>query len=320
MVLLTFSGNAIAQQQSTDARSERLNQAIRAMLISLAQDPLFADEDMELVFSQQPEALINLGVVYGDTRDPAINSDGLPVVAVTPGSTAAAMGLRAGDRIVTMNTETLLGLGQDDSNTSRAVGRVQNLLQRIPANDLVTVTVMRNDEARTLSAPLQKWQLPRVELALTMPIDDEPPDQLILGAPTGSGAGGRDQDLRQACGTLSLYDPPPHEFDLYPAYLMGINADNGGAIMRGFQYLRPGNYRLLISDLIPSSELRIKHTRFEKRRQAQELNLQVTDGMVYHVAAKLLFDRKQQADHDEYWEPVVWRSEPGHCKGEPVNR
>ncbi|MFK7956721.1 MAG: hypothetical protein AB8B96_11535 [Lysobacterales bacterium] len=319
-MMMIVSGWASAQSSppAPDARSERLNQAIRAMLISLAQDPLFADEDLELVFSQQPEALINLGVVYGNTRSPEIDRTGLPVVAVTPGSTAATMGLRAGDHIVSMNTEPLTGLGQDDSGTSRAVDRVQNLLQQIAANDPVTVIVARNDGNETLSAPLQKWQLPRVELALSMPIDDDPPLDLILGAPPTDDEAG--EGSRSACGTLSLYDPPPHEFNLYPAYLMGINVESSGAIMRGFQYLTPGTYRLLVSDLIPSRELRKKHTRFAKRRQAREMELEVTDGMTYHVAAKLLYERKEQANHDEYWEPVVWRSEPGHCKGKPISR
>ncbi len=318
MIMMAVSG-AVAQTVATgpDARSERLNEAIRAMLISLAQDPLFADEDLELVFSQQPEALINLGVIYGDTRSPDIDRTGLPVVAVTPGSTAAAMGLRAGDHIVSMNTEPLIGLGQDSSGTSRAVDQVQNLLQQIHANDPVIVEVTRDNGRQTLSAPLQKWQLPRVELALSMPIDDDPPEDLILGAPP---LGDDVNEARNDCGTLSLYNPPPHEFNLYPAYLMGINVENSGAIMRGFQYLTPGTYRLLVSDLIPSRELRTKHTRFAKRRQAKEMTLEVTDGMIYHVAAKLLYQRKEQANHEEYWEPVVWRSEPGHCKGKPTSR
>ncbi|MEM7707581.1 MAG: PDZ domain-containing protein [Pseudomonadota bacterium] len=312
--ILSWPSILPAQSGGGDPRNERINQAIRTMLISLAQDPLFDGEDLDVVFSQQPEALINLGVIYGDTRSSDIDSLGLPVVAVTPGSTAAAMGLRAGDRIVSMNTEPLLGLGQDDKGVSRAVDRVSNMLQQIPANDPVTLIVARGNRRETLTAPLQKWQLPRVELALSMPEDDGPPEDLILGAPPGS------DDDRSPCGTLSLYDPPPHEFNLYPAYLMGINVNNSGGIMRGFQYLPPGEYELLVSDLIPSRELRIKHTRFAKRRQARQMTLEVADGMVYHVAAKLLHERKQQAEHDEYWEPVVWRSEPGHCKGKPVAR
>ncbi|MEM9533516.1 MAG: hypothetical protein AAGA23_21525, partial [Pseudomonadota bacterium] len=100
----------------------------------------------------------------------------------------------------------------------------------------------------------------------------------------------------------------------------GINVDKSGAVMRGFQYLTPGEYRLMITDLIPSRELRSKHTRFASRREAKPMKLEVTDGMVYHVAAKLLYERKQQLDQDEYWQPVVWRSEPGFCKGRPVSR
>ncbi|MEM9533645.1 MAG: hypothetical protein AAGA23_22170, partial [Pseudomonadota bacterium] len=240
--LILSAGLAAPAALAQNLKRERLNEALRAMLISLAQDPLFADgEDLDIVFSQQPQALINLGVVYGDTSGADVNSAGLPVVAVTPRSTAANMGLRVGDRIIALNTEDLLKRGHDDSGKSRAVIRVQQMLTDIPANDNVTVTVIRGEQQLDLEAPLQKWQLPGINMALTMPAEEDAPDELILGAPP--------QDERSPCGTVSLYDPPPHEFNLYPAYLMGINVKNSGGIMRGFQYLPPGEYELLVSDL-----------------------------------------------------------------------
>lgn len=303
LALVCVTGSVVAQPQS---RIERLDEALRAMLISLAQDPLFSQqEDFDLSYRKQPEAVVNLGAIC-DTRGAGADREGLPVIAVTPGSTGASMGLRAGDRLLEINGQSLVGLGVDSDGEALAMVRMQQVLLEATAGDPVTLEVNRDGSALKLTAPLQKWQLPKVELALSMP--SAAADSRTEGDPD------------TPCGTISLYEPPPDDFDLYPAYLTGINEKNSGAVMRHFQYLHPGPYELLVTDLIPSRELRQRHTRFSHRRSAKSLRIDVADGMVYHVAAKLLYDRKEQAEHEEYWEPVVWRLEPGFCKGRPVAR
>ncbi len=305
-----------AQPQQADApQQERLRQAVRTLLISLAQDPSFqgfSDGEWNLVYSQDALIVTNFGAILGSAADVDSSAGALQVLAVTPNSSAAEMGIRSGDRIRRFNGQSLIGPGRTPTSAEFAA-----LLEGVPDGGAIAVEVERNGLLMQLAGSLERWRLPAVSLALTGPVAPEPV------APEPGGDGDPEPEAlveRQACGTLSLHHSPPHRHDLYPAYLTGINERRDGAVMRRFHYLQPGRYRLTLSDLIPEHELRRRHTRFESRREPKELQLEVEDGMVYHLGSRLLYDRKQQKDHDEYWKPVVWRMEPGYCKGNPVAR
>ena len=120
------------------------------------------------------------------------------------------------------------------------------------------------------------------------------------------------------CGSINSRQPTPTTEDIWPVEIVGFNTESRDTKSRDTVYIKPGQYRVLLKDYIPSYELRTKHTRFSNRRPNKQLSITVEDGMVYYVGARLLYSIKDQGQHDEYWEPVVWKSEPLKCLGKPI--
>ena len=219
--LLMIFSTVVAQEprEPNEQQRERLRQAMQTLLISLVQDPSFkamAESDWNLTYAQDSQALSNFGVIFSSRFDRETNAAGLLVLAVTPNSTAAEMGVRIGDRVQRLNGRTLLGLGVGRAEQSRAYAEFAALLEPVPDGGSVTVQVERHGRILELAGSLERWNLPAVSLALSVRDQagsDGPGGNLAIGHGrlppwhAGPKRRGRFAGLSAASGTRA--SPPP---------------------------------------------------------------------------------------------------------------
>src|SRR5690554_1466487 len=99
IALLLGGAAAVAAPGATE---QRLNEEVQAALLRLLQrGELDAGRPGAISIQAEPSRHTDFGAVVDLRADP--DSPGVPVLAVTPGGNAAALGVRAGDRIVAVD-------------------------------------------------------------------------------------------------------------------------------------------------------------------------------------------------------------------------
>lgn len=286
-------------------REERIAEALRAVLIDLASDPAMAPSDPEgwaiSVFAE-PQRINAFGVVLSPRVDPGTAEHGPLVLAVTPGSNAARLGIRSGDRLREFNGNALTGLGETDGR-SLAFARFAGLVSELEHGSTVHAEVFRSRQPLVLNGEFRVLELPGYDLRL-MP----------------GGAGDEAPEGPEACATVSVRASPPRELDIHRAEFHAINGDQSGAALRTTHFLVPGEYTFTLRERIPDHEVAIQMQRFEERRGTGELTLQLEPGMIYQLGARLLVPRNEQEPGTPFWKPVLWMAEPGACRGRPIER
>ena len=307
---LALTSLAAGSVEPTEAQLSRVDQAVRAMLISLSGDPLFADytaDDWDLFLNRAPEQIDSFGLILSPRHDEAVDNGGLLVLGVTPGSGAARLGIRSGDRIAAINDQPLTALGADAEGRALAYDRFTGATRLLADGDPIRLELRRNGRAIVEEGGFQRLSLPGVTLNLQGSVE-------TLVDVSAQGWDG------EPCATLRTRPQPPHEYDLFPAEIVRINDQQAGASLRETHFLVPGEYEIRLDEHIPGHLLRVDLQRFADRRRPQALTLELQDGMIYHLGARLLRERREQSRDEPYWEPVVWKLEPGRCRGKPVSR
>lgn len=306
-VLLAVALGSGAGEPTAEQR-QRLSESLRAMLVGMAGDPAFRDfgpSQWDFSISADPQRVDNFGVVLDPRFDPAVAEAGPLVLAVTPGSTAARLGLRSGDRLQRINGETLEGLGAAGDGRSEAYLVFSRALAGLQDGEALSVQVRREQRTMVLSGTYREIRIPGFSLR--------------FGTDPG---GGIDTavDSPDGCTTVSVVEAPPREFDIYPAELVAINGEQAGIALRPTHYLIPGAYRFTLREDIPERELADQTRRFSDRRPDQTITLWTEPDMVYQLGARLVVPRREQEPGQPFWRPVLWKAEPGACRGKPVER
>lgn len=285
-------------------QKDTIQQTLRSTLMSLARDDWFEqidNDDWPIVIYHPAETIINLGLYVHPDYTEENDSNGPLVIAVTPDSAAARMGVRTGDRLRSIEGKSLIRLGAEADGSSRAFRRLQDALNE--SSGTITLTVLRGDQTLPLEGDLEKLTLPRAILTLTQ-VSVETTDAADPGA----------------CATVTTQAPPPREFNVFPADLVSINGVQAGTKLRDQHFLTPGTYVFEVRPEIPDHLLAANAARAESRRPFAILRLPMDAGFTYHVGAKLLVGREQQTPHARFWEPIVWRMEMADCTGKPIDR
>ena len=283
---------------------ETVQQTLRSSLMSLARDEWFTrlnEDDWPVVIYQPAETIINLGLYVHPEYSRENDEEGPLVIAVTPDSAAARMGVRTGDRLRSIEDKSLLKLGAEADGGSRAFRRLQDALNE--STGAIALTVQRGDQTLSLEGDLEKLVLPRAILTLSQ-ISVETTDAADTNA----------------CATVSTQAPPPREFDVYPADVVSINGVQGGAGFRDQHFLTPDTYVFEVRPEIPDHLLDARAAKAESRRPLAILRLPMQAGFSYHIGARLLAARDQQTVHTRFWQPIVWKMEMAECTGKPVDR
>ena len=304
---LLLAGLSVGMAEADTTRQERIAEALRAVLIDVASDPANATAEgaaWDFTVTAEPQRVGSFGVVLNPRFDPGVAEAGPMVLAVTPGSNAARVGIRSGDRLRAFNGTALYGLGERDGR-SAAFTRFSELVASLEDGTAVHAEVVRSGKPVVLRGEFRALELPGYRLEFT---------------PAEAAASAAAQSDPSGCATVSVQGSPPRDLDIYRAEFQAINGDRSGAALRSTHFLVPGEYTFTLSEEIPDHEVATQMQRFEERRGTGELTLQVEPGMVYQLGARLLVPRNLQEPDTPFWKPVLWKAEPGECRGKPVER
>jgi membrane-associated protease RseP (regulator of RpoE activity) len=157
LALALFGGNVAAAQEPAAAAISRELDA--ALIEVLSRQP---PRDQALLIEQPERQRIELGAVI-DVR--AADQRGLPVLAITPGSAAARIGLAVGDRLIEINGEAVA--------TAVAPGA---LLQSAVADGdgELALRVQRGDQQLTLTGSADLVAIPAYTLSIAPSASQSP--------------------------------------------------------------------------------------------------------------------------------------------------
>lgn len=311
LLLTALAGHAAAQSGTPDATSapaaptpleQRLHQEVQSVLLRLIEDgeldaAAAAELSLAAPASQQPD----FGAIL-DVRHRS-GQAGLPVVAVTPGSSAAALGLQAGDLIVAVNTVALAGLGADAAGHSLAAARLRaELLAQV---DAVELRVQRAGSELALRGPVRIVELPAYRLEL---------GAALAHASVAAAGGG---DGVSSCGRISVFDIAPRTHKLYPAVLIAIDGKLPGPTSSDVFRITPGPHQLTVAEAIDwrqFSDLQRLHRDRNMRDRYKVLEVVVQPGITYRLSARFHPEERHSIRDGAYWEPVIWKESPETCR------
>jgi membrane-associated protease RseP (regulator of RpoE activity) len=161
--LLVITGGATAQEKElTDAQRRELEhklQELRDQMQELERQLGRAHREMVFVSPRAPDAPLafaiamgrpRLGVIVKTNRDPATDSIGAVLEAVTPDGPAAKAGLVAGDIVVTFDGNRLAAA--DGSPGERLI----DLAGEMEEGDTVRIAIRRGKDAKTVTVVAKK--------------------------------------------------------------------------------------------------------------------------------------------------------------------
>ena len=273
---------------------QRLNDEVQSLLLRLVDSgEVQPDQLADVTISAEPTrraelgAVVDIGTDLGDGG--AAANAGVPVLAVTPGGNAAALGLRAGDRIVAVDGMPL----PEAAGGGRAATELLQQRLESGAGDL-RLTVLRDGARHELSGPVRAYTLPGYRLQLGT--------ALATASLAATGA-------EHGCGRISIFDTAPRKDHVYPAVVIAID---GRAPMpsSGPSYrVRPGHHVLTVAEGIDPQQFGdLQRLQRDRRSDGgyKALELVVEPGITYRIGSRFLLERRSYIRDNSYWEPVVY--------------
>lgn len=226
-----------------------------------------------------------LGAVV-DVR--AADPNGLAVLAISPGGSAARMGLHRGDRLLRVN----------GANAANAANPASAVIESIAAaNGRVDLQVRRGSQTVALSGQAERIVLPAYSLQ--------------VGNHAAAAA-----DTVSACGRISTFDALPRHQRLFPVVVIAIDGRTPPTMGESMR-LSAGRHRLVLADNIDSDRfnaVQLKQRENLGRTRYKALEIDVAAGSTYQLAAKLQGPERMKIAGGAYWSPVVSRVVPEPCR------
>jgi hypothetical protein len=296
-------GSLAAAQTPPPVLEQRLHEEVQAVLLRLVDSGELTREHADALSLSAPASLqADLGAFF-DVRLRSGDDRGLPVLGVTPGSSAAALGLRAGDRVVAVNGESLIGLGAAADGRARAVQQLRAALLASP--DAVVLTVEREGGTQELRGAVHVVELPAYRLDLGAALAN------------ASLAAGSDGDGVSSCGRVSVFDIAPRGQRLYRAVLIAVDGALPGPTTSDVFRLTPGRHTLTVAEAIDARQFgelqRLQRDR-SRRDRYKTLEIDVQPGITYRLAARFHLEERNSIRDGAYWEPVIWKETPETCR------
>jgi hypothetical protein len=220
---------------------------------------------------------------------------GADVLAITPGGAAERLGLRVGDRVLSLNS-VALGRDLDADELRRSIDDAEGAL---------VIEILRGSRSIELRGEADTTILPGY--------------QLLLAANSAPASG---------CARLSVFDVAPRTQQIFPAVIIGIDGKAPGPghtfrVAPGLRQITVGEnidaHRFNSLELLargrfsapqpgaePSSRARV--TRYKS------LLIDAQPGTTYRIGARFFPDRTDAVRRNEHWEPVIWREFAQPCR------
>jgi hypothetical protein len=300
LLALAAAVAAAVPARAGEDTAAQLRDELGAMRLQLAERGLFADlatGAAPMTVELPADRRVDLGLVV-DNTDAAHARDGLHVLAVSPGSLGARMGIRAGDVLTRINAQPLADLGADSDGRAAAAARLREVLDTLPDGGSMALDVDRGGRALALQAPVERVALPAMRVELSASADPAPAD--------GS-----------TCARISTFDVAPRNQRIYPAALLLIDGRNAGVSGQQNYRVTPGHHVLTVAERIDRRQLPSTLAARVGRSygaSTKTLEIDVSAGQIYHLGAQLRVERLSDAGPGEsWWEPVIWLTAPSRC-------
>lgn len=304
---LTVLGSAPLAAQTDaapDGLEQRLHAEVQAVLLRLVESGDLqapAADSLSLVAPASLQA--DFGAIL-DVRHRPGQDLGLAVLGVTPGGSAAALGLQPGDRLLSVNEVSLQGLGADAEGRSLAASRLRDELLRSP--DAVDLRIARGGGEQHLRGAVRVVELPAYRLELGAAL-----------ANASLAAGGSEGDGVSSCGRISVFDIAPRGQQLYKAVLIAVDGELPGPANSEVYRLSPGVHQLTVAEAIDPRQFGDLQ-RYQRDRSARDryktLEVNVQPGITYRLAARFHLEERNSIRDGAYWEPVIWKETPESCR------
>lgn len=296
-------GTDLAFAQTPSGVEQRLHEEVRAVLLRMVESGELKPQEVESLSLSAPHSeQADFGAIL-DIRHRVGRDQGLAVLGVTPGGSAAALGLLPDDRILGINGESLIGLGADESGRARAAVRLREALLARP--EAVELRVLRRGGETTLSGAVRVVQLPAYRLDL---------GAALAGAALAATSDG---DPASSCGRVSVFDIAPRSQRLYQAVLIAVDGEVPGPAGASSFRLEPGAHRLTVAEAIDARQfdaIALRQRDGRQRDRYKDLEIVVRPGVTYRLAARFHIEERNSIRDGAYWEPVIWKESAEACR------
>jgi hypothetical protein len=282
VLLLPVMFSALAEQTSDYQKQLELLQQVQKVLL----DSGITNKDGALLIEEPSRSIYHFGAIL-DAK--------FVVVAVTPGSDAAKLGVKEGDRLLAINQQQV-----SDSNLADILAQMNDLAD----GDDLSVQLLRADKQLALKGSVSRHVLPgwRMELLAADPQQHELP-------------------AATSCGYVSVFYNTPTSLRRHPVKINEIDAIGFSA---GFTYkltdevmkVPAGEIQIKLQEHIPASILSRYRSDLQFRNfgSVKTFTLKVEPDTVYHLAAEYFPNLSERSSRNDYWQPVVWKTTARECE------
>ena len=309
-LLTAGTGVAVAApppDAGSDAIAQKVGQEMRLTMLDLIQSGALGPtngQDISLDIDTPAEQVTTLGVLV-DSASPKHARDGLHVLAVTPGSSADQMGLRAGDILTAIDGRSLVALGADGKGHAAAAGVLRDSVAAMRNGERIDFGVVRDGRNLSVGGNLRTVYVPAMHLMVGSAV-------AAAGAAATAAA-----DPPQGCGRISAFDVAPRQQHLHAAVIIAIDGVAPGPQGTPSFRVDAGEHTLTVAENIESQYISFS----DAARNAglagskyKKLTIDVQPDMTYLVAARLNPDQRNNPSHGAYWDPVMWKAVPESCR------
>jgi hypothetical protein len=292
-----------ARAQEPAPVEQRLHEEMQTLLVRLVESGALQAETQPVTLTAPASRQPDFGAIL-DVRHRAAADNGLPVLGVTPGSSAAKLGVQPGDRLLAVNGTPLTGLGADAEGRSVAA---RSLRETLLANShSVELSVARGEGVQVLRGSVDVVQVPAYRLEL---------GAAIANASLLNTAGG---DGESSCGRVSVFDVAPRNQQLYKAVLIAVDGKLPGPTSSEVFRLEPGRHVLRVAEAIDAHQFGSLQRLTRDRRRGddhyKDLEIDVRPGVTYRLASRFNYDQRNSIRDGAYWDPVIWTEISEPCR------
>ncbi|MGA9341365.1 MAG: PDZ domain-containing protein [Rhodanobacteraceae bacterium] len=296
---------------------QKLQEDLRVAMLDLIQTGAFGNvspDKISLDVNAPAQRVSNLGVLV-DSASAQSASDGLHVLAVTPGSAGERMGLQAGDTLVAVNGKSLVARGANEEGRADAATMLRDTVHSQRSDDPLYLRIRRDGSTRDVSGELANVYLPAMHLTVGDGVDVASAGQRAIGMTAAPSSGDHASAAAvSGCGRISMFDVAPRQQHLHGATLIAIDGQLPGPTTSKVFRVSTGTHTLKVGERIESRYLSFNDRLRNAAPPYKTITVDVQPDTTYFLAARLNDDQRTNWRNGAYWTPVIWRQSSESCR------
>ncbi len=281
---------------AVEARLRAELQAVMSGLIESGAIGASSTRDLHMNVETPARQVTDLGLLVDSARDAR---DGLHVLAVTPGSAAAKIGVRSGDVLVSVDGVALTGV-------DGAASVLRQGVDTAAGRGAIALEVRRNGQVQALRGALSSIYMPAM--------------RLTIGTALATAATAASTEVASApdgCGRINDFDVAPRQQGLHGAKVISIDGETPGPQGSHSFRVAAGRHVVKVSEQIEAKYLpfndRLRNSGLAQTRY-KTIDVDVAPGTTNLIAARLIPEQRTQWKDGAYWEPVAWKQISESCR------